>query len=166
VPTQTIIEQARYIFTTGKLLRRHIFNSLVRIEAGETDNGRCCAELSLAQFNLLMTVQSQGAITCGELAARLGVSPPSVSVMTERLVDKGFLVRERSSTDRRKVLLRISDREEERFSRIEENLLASFVRLVEAVGEDTAAKWVEVLKQVEQVLSAADSRRETGGPRP
>lgn len=153
MPDQLIIDQARYIFTTGKLLRHHIFNSLSRIESQDRGGG-LCSEISLAQFNLLMTIQGQGPITCGQLAERLGVSPPSVSVMVDRLVDKGFLVRERSSQDRRKVLLRISDHQSERFRRIEETLLAGFIQLVEAVGRDTAEKWVDVLRQVEQVLTA------------
>ena len=149
MPGQKIIEQARFIFTTGKLLRRHIFSTLARSE-GEGKHG--CTDLSLAQFNLLMAVQTHGAITGGELAVQLGVSPPSVSVMVERLVERGLLVRERSREDRRKVVLRISPDEALHFARIEEQILASFVELVEEVGEETASKWVEVLGQVEQVL--------------
>ena len=106
----------------------------------------------MAQFNLLMAVQASGEITGGELAAQLGVSPPSVSVMVERLVDRGRLVRERSSEDRRKVVLRMSDEASTHFARIEEQVLASFVSLVEEVGEETAEKWVQVLQQVERVL--------------
>lgn len=150
MPDQKTIEQARYIFTTGKLLRRHIFSSLTRVEAD--DRGSACSELSLAQFNLLMAVQAHGEITGAELAAELGVSPPSVSVMVERLVERGLLIRQRSPEDRRKVVLRMSSDEALHFSKIEEQVLANFVGLVEEVGEETARKWVEVLQQVEQVL--------------
>ncbi len=160
MPDQKTIEQARYIFTTGKLLRRYYFSTLAKTE----DEGRTCgcADLSLAQFNLLMAVQTQGAITGGELAAQLGVSPPSVSVMVERLVERGLLVRERSTEDRRKVVLRISNDEALHFARIEEQMLASFVDLVDEVGDETAGKWVEVLHQVEQVLRRKFEQR-TGG---
>lgn len=161
MPDQKTIEQARYIFTTGKLLRRHIFSTLVRAE----DKGRkCgCSDLSMAQFNLLMAVQTHGAVTGGELAAQLGVSPPSVSAMVERLVDRGLLIRERSKADRRKVVLRISPDEALHFARIEEQILASFVDLVEEVGEETACKWVEVLGQVEQVLRRKFEQNPGGG---
>ncbi len=156
---QKIIEQARFIFTTGKLLRRHIFSTLARSE-GEGKHG--CSDLSLAQFNLLMAVQNHGAITGGELAAQLGVSPPSVSVMVERLVERGMLIRERSKADRRKVVLRISNDEALHLARIEEQVLASFVDLVEAVGDETADKWVEVLQQVEQVLGRKSEQKTRG----
>ena len=149
MPEQKIIEQARYIFTAGKQLRRHIFSSVAHAEA-EAHCG--CPDLSMAQFNLLMAVQAAGEITGSELAGRLGVSPPSVSVMVERLVERGLLVRERSSEDRRKVVLRMSDEASIHFARIEEQVLASFVELVREIGPETAEKWVEVLQQVEQVL--------------
>jgi DNA-binding MarR family transcriptional regulator len=150
LPDQKTIEQARYIFTTGKLLRRHIFSSLARVE---NNNSKCaCSELSLAQFNLLMTVQAHGTITGVQLAAQLGVSPPSVSVMVERLVERGLLVRERSQEDRRKVVIRMSNDEALHFSHIEEQVLSNFVSLVEEIGEETVEQWVEVLKKVQQVL--------------
>jgi len=150
LPDQKLIEQARYIFTTGKLLRRHIFSSLNQIDAGERT---CpCPDLSMAQFNLLMAVQASGEITGGELAVQLGVSPPSISVMVERLVERGLLVRQRSVEDRRKVVLKMSSEASLHFARIEEQVLASFVSLVEEVGEETAGKWVEVLQQVKRVL--------------
>lgn len=106
----------------------------------------------MAQFNLLMAVQASGEITGGELAVQLGVSPPSISVMVERLVERGLLVRQRSVEDRRKVVLKMSSEASLHFARIEEQVLASFVSLVEEVGEETAGKWVEVLQQVKRVL--------------
>lgn len=163
MPDQKTREQARYIFSTGKLLRRHIFSSLAKIE---TENRECgCSDLSMAQFNLLMTVQSLGEVTGVELASQLGVSPPSVSVMVDRLVERGLLIRQRSRHDRRKVIIRLSSDKALRLARIEEQLLAGFVDLVEEVGTETAEKWVEVLQQVEQVLwrqSPLKRRAETG----
>jgi DNA-binding MarR family transcriptional regulator len=111
-----------------------------------------CGDLSLAQFNLLMIVRSSGEITGGELAARLGVSPPSVSTMVDKLVAREMLVRQRSSEDRRKVVLQMSSGEAHHFAAVEKEILKNFVALIEEVGEDTASKWVEVLSEVEQVL--------------
>ncbi len=162
MPDQKIIEQARYIFTAGKQLRRHIFSSVARVEAGS----HCgCPDLSMAQFNLLMAVHAAGEITGSELAAQLGVSPPSVSVMVERLVDRDLLVRKRSSEDRRKVVLRMSDEASTHFARIEEQVLASFVELVQEVGPETAEKWVQVLQRVEQVLGRRPARKKEGPAR-
>ena len=72
--------------------------------------------------------------------------------MAKLLVEHGLLVRERSKKDRHKVVLQISNDEALHPARIEEQVLASFVDLVEEVGNETADKRVEARKQVEQVL--------------
>jgi DNA-binding MarR family transcriptional regulator len=99
-----------------------------------------------------MIVHGSGEITGGELAVQLGVSPPSVSAMVDRLVERGMLVRNRSSEDRRKVVLKMSSEEAHHFAAVEKKILNGFVGLVEEVGEETAARWVEVLNRVEKVL--------------
>ena len=147
-------EQARYIFTASKVLRRYIFSFLSKME----QSFRLSGELSVAQLNLLMAVRSQPAITVSGLAAALGVSPPSVSVMVDRLVERGLLSRERSRVDRRKVVLRVSPKEEQRLEAIEDQMLAAFIDLVEAVGPETARKWGEVLRRVEEVLDRRDKK--------
>ncbi|HEB50564.1 MAG TPA: MarR family transcriptional regulator [Desulfobulbus sp.] len=151
---QEAMEYARYIFGVGKKLRRHVFTRMARLKMDCND----CAipDLSVAQLDLLMSVRSQGEVSLGGLAALLGVSPPSASVMVEKLVERGLLIRERSTVDRRKVMIRVSPGESERLDRMEQRLLASFVELVEEVGMETAARWAEVLRQVEQVLQRCE----------
>ncbi|WP_457574522.1 MarR family winged helix-turn-helix transcriptional regulator [Desulfolithobacter sp.] len=143
-------KQARYIFTVGKMVRRHLLQGLA---SGSARGGDCChGELSLAQLNLLLTVRGQQELTLTELADLLGVSPPSVSVMVERLVDKGLLVRERSTADRRKVVISLSPDAMQDLDRIEEQMIAAFVDLVRDLGPETARQWYGVLQQVEKVL--------------
>jgi len=105
-----------------------------------------------------MAVQANEGITGSELATILGVSPPSISVMVERLVERDLLVRERSAHDRRKVVLRLSGAKARELALIEEQILASFVDLVTEIGEETAEKWVAVLGEVEKVLQQKFTR--------
>jgi len=107
----------------------------------------------MAQVQMLMTVQGCGGSTISNLAEQLNVSPPSASCMVDRLEDKGFLYRERSTEDRRKVVVRLSKQAAAQAEKMEEAVLAAFLDLVEKVGPETAQKWCEVLKRVEQVLS-------------
>ena len=154
------LQQARYIFSVGKMLRHHVFSSLSRVGGEAKDCGH--SDLSMAQFNLIVTVRNQGEITLTELAEKLDVSPPSVSVMVERLVERGLLVRERSSADRRKVIIQVSPDEDHHIAELEESIVATFVELVDELGPETARKWYEVLEQVEQVLKrrqAEDKKR-------
>ncbi len=144
------IEQARYIFSVGKMIRRHVFDSLPRMEINGRENG--CPELSMAQMNLLMAVRGHDELTLSSLAETLRVSSPSVSVMVDRLVERGVLNRERSIRDRRKVVIALTPDTSQLLEKMEEKILASFIVLVEELGAETAQKWGEVLQRVEEVL--------------
>lgn len=145
------LERARYIFRVGKMLQHHIFSTFAQLETERDED--TALELSIAQFKLLMTVRHHGEMTLKELAEKLNVSSPSVSVMVEKLVERKLLIRERSERDRRKVVIRVSGKEKVHLDAIEEQVLAVFVQLIEDVGPDIAQKWEEVLTRVEQVLA-------------
>lgn len=53
------------------------------------------------EFTILMLVKSNPAITQKRLAQTLAVSAPSITILLDRLVDKGWIERVRSDTDRR-----------------------------------------------------------------
>ena len=145
------IDQARFIARAGRKLKDHIFSIQSGLHCGRSS---CRGEeLSMAQVQVLMTLQGSGESTISDLARQLQVSPPSTSSMVDRLVDKGFLHRERSSEDRRKVVVRLSEQAAAQAGRMEEAVLAAFLDLVEKVGPETAQKWCEVLERVEQVLA-------------
>lgn len=145
------VEQARFIASAGHKLKNHIFS----IQSGLQHGNASCKgeELSMAQVQVLMTLQSSGDSTITKLAEQLQVSVPSASCMVDRLEDKGFLHRERSTEDRRKVVVRLSSQAKIQAEEMENAVLAAFLDLVEKVGPETARKWCEVLESVEQVLS-------------
>jgi len=140
-----VMNQARFIFTTGKLIRNRIFRNYT----GHAEDKFC--ELSLPQIHLVNVTRERGQATIKELSEFLGVSPPSASAMVDRLVEKGILVREQSREDRRKVLVSLSGRAEDVLENVEEAIFRSFVDLVEKIGPDTARKWCEVLEKVRDV---------------
>ncbi len=149
-------DQARFIAGVVKKLRAHIFAIQSSLHDG---TGSCKGEeLSVAQVQTVMAVHSLGEVTISNLAAELNVSPPSVSNMVDRLVEKKVLIRERSKQDRRKVVVRLSERAMARATKMEGAVLAAFYDLVEKVGPKTAEKWCEVLACVEQVLAESGKK--------
>lgn len=151
-------EQARFIARAGRKLKDHIFS----IQSGLHNGCSACKgdELSMAQVQMVMAVQSAGVLTISALAEKLKVSPPSASCMVDRLVDKGVLLRERSERDRRKVVVRLSEQAAAHAESMEGAVLAAFLDLVEKVGPETAEKWCEVLERVEQVLAKSEKNNE------
>ena len=149
-----VTKQARYIFGVAKMVRHHVMSSLPKVE------GVCMhGDLSVAQMNLILAVRTRGEVTLTELAEILGVSPPSVSVMVERLVERELLMRERATSDRRKVLIQVSPGASQHIAEMEERVVATFVELLEELGPSTAGKWHEVLEKVEGVLLKRQSEQ-------
>lgn len=146
-----VLTHARYIFTTGRM----IHDRITRITTGacmSIAKDDRFGELSAPQMNMLMMIRVRETVSVTELAALLNVSPPSVSTMVDRLVERGLLTRTPSDRDRRKVVIRVSAEALKDIAQVEELVLGSFVKLVEAVGPETTQKWCEVLRQIKQVL--------------
>lgn len=66
---------------------------------------RAWAEMGLttAQLRVLFLTREQPGVTAGELATRLGVTPPTISGIVDRLVKLGLVRREDDESDRRLV---------------------------------------------------------------
>ena len=150
MPSKDTLEQARYIFTSTKLIRDRILRNMTGHAALNGKKGRF-GDLSLAQIHAVNVTRDRGQVTITKLAEMLGVSPPSASAMVDRLVEKGILIRNHSKKDRRKVVVRVAEDAVNTFDKIEENILESFIRLVEGIGPETACKWCEVLERVREV---------------
>ena len=148
---QAVLTRARYIFTTGRMIHDRIMRISTGASMHNTKDDRF-GDLSAPQMNMLMMIRVREAVSVTELAELLGVSPPSVSTMVDRLVERGLLTRIPSAQDRRKVVIRVSPDALKDITQVEEIILGAFVELVEAVGPETTLKWCEVLDQIQQVL--------------
>jgi DNA-binding MarR family transcriptional regulator len=58
-------------------------------------------KLRHVEFTILMLVKSNPAVTQKQLAQTLAVSAPNITILLDRLEDKGWIERVRSATDRR-----------------------------------------------------------------
>jgi len=142
---------ARYIMTTGKLIRDRMV-PLHHLHFGSGINKPALKDLSLSQIQTILTIYSSEKISMTTLSKRMGVSPPSSSAMVGRLVEKGILMREHSQRDRRKVMVWVAPSFKTDIQIIEEAILLRFVDLVEKLGHETAVKWCDVLEKVKAIL--------------
>ncbi|ALS23436.1 MULTISPECIES: MarR family winged helix-turn-helix transcriptional regulator [Paenibacillus] len=80
------------------------------------------ADLSLTgpQMMILFTISSSGRCPVGQLAQKMEVTPGAISVMIDRLVNNGFVVRKYDPKDRRVVLLEITGQGREALEKIRE----------------------------------------------
>jgi DNA-binding MarR family transcriptional regulator len=145
------LEQARIIFSRGKMIHDSV-NRIISEHMITCDSCEQLRDLSVTQLHAIMKIKHNGQLTMTKLADLMGVSPPSASAMVDRLVERGLLVREHSTEDRRKVVVRISPSAIENSQEVENTLQAFFVSLVEKIGSETAQQWCDVLAKVESVL--------------
>jgi len=145
------LANARHIFTTGRKVHDLVQQTITSACMAEGINHRF-GELSSSQMNMILMIRVREAVSVTQLASLLSVSPPSVSAMVDRLVERGLLTRTPSSEDRRKVVIRVSPEAIEEISRVEEKVLDAFVKLVEALGPQTTRMWCEVLDRIKDVL--------------
>jgi DNA-binding MarR family transcriptional regulator len=66
--------------------------------------------LTAPQLWVLKTLQREGDLPAGRLASRLAVHQSSMSLLLDRLEGRGFIRRVRSKTDRRSVVIGLTDR--------------------------------------------------------
>ncbi|MBR2568889.1 MAG: MarR family transcriptional regulator [Paenibacillus sp.] len=85
-----------------------LFKKLIK-RATQEWNRRVDEEMSMNQFRLLCILRKQGSTQVNELAEKLGVTAGAITGMADKLMDRGRVVRTRISTDRRAVLLEITE---------------------------------------------------------
>ena len=68
--------------------------------------------LTVKQLHCIQLIEEYRNPTLTELASGLGITKPSVTVLIEKLVDKGFVKKVKSDTDRRSAHLHLTDRGE------------------------------------------------------
>ena len=71
--------------------------------------GRFPGELTLPQYQLLEALREISELPVGELADRAGVAPPTATRMLDCLARDGFVERRHSESDRRSVLVSLTD---------------------------------------------------------
>lgn len=67
-------------------------------------------DLTMPQFKLLLLIASCQGMRVGDLAQRLGVTPPTVTTILDRLVEHELVRREDDPLDRRLVIARLTSK--------------------------------------------------------
>jgi DNA-binding MarR family transcriptional regulator len=85
---------------------RSVFRTLSRMRGRDTHLGG--SQLSHAQFELLIELFERGELPAGELASAARLAPGTVTQMLDHLAACGHVVRDRSRSDRRVVVSRLT----------------------------------------------------------
>ncbi len=146
---EDIQKTAQFIFNKGRFVHERIDLLTKNIMLSKDASVK---NLTFAQMAVIMAIFKEGALSLSDLSGVLKVSPPSASVMVDKLVEKKYLTRQRSKNDRRKVLISVSAEMRQHMEQVELAVLNMFEGLIAKVGKDISEMWCKVLTAVESSL--------------
>ena len=105
----------------------------------------CCCGVSQAQCFLIVEIGRKPGISVKELAEILRTDKSSISRSVEELVQKGFVERTPSKEDRRYVELRLLQKGQERFKKIEHDMYIKFKEVWDRIPAEKHTQVLEAL---------------------
>mgnify|MGYP003288874294 CR=1 FL=1 len=117
----------------------------------------CCCGVSQTQCFLIVEIGRKPGISVKELAEILRMDKSAVSRAVEELVQKCFVERSPSKEDRRYVELRLLQKGQERFEKIEHDMYLKFKDVWELIPEEKRGQVLESLRLYNEACMATES---------
>jgi DNA-binding MarR family transcriptional regulator len=113
--------------------------------------------LSPPHLNLLFTIahRPKGA-SVKDLAEFTGVTPGAITQFVDVLVEKGLVMREGDTVDRRVVRLKVTPLAISQFERFRQEHLASFSKVFEVLTEDELKQLLALMEKIDIHNAAKD----------
>lgn len=126
--------------------------------------------ISMAQLHIMYTVQRSGEMTMSHLADVLNVSLSNATGLIDRLEERGFIERSRVPTDRRIVLVRVTDAGTTMLAEVDalsDSLMRSVLDRLPASQLRGVAHAVSALREaVDAVVESSPHRHASSTPAP
>lgn len=119
----------------------------------------CCqCSVSKAECFLVVEIGRKPGICIKELAGILKIDKSGVSRSVDELVKKGFVTREPSKTDRRSVVLKLTESGKARFEKIEKDMYIEFKKVFSMIGKSDQDKVLEALRIYNEACRKVEGR--------
>ncbi len=115
------------------------------------------ANLSISQMFLLVNLREVRMASISELARARRVSLPTITGMVERLIQAGQVERISDSEDRRRVLVRLTDRGKKTVGTMVQAIRKRWYSILRNIPEDDQAVFLRTIRRILSVLE-----KETG----
>jgi DNA-binding MarR family transcriptional regulator len=147
--TSTSDEGAVAILRTADVLRR-AFTEVLAVH-----------DITLAQYNVLRILRGAGpaGLPTLEVAARLIETAPGITLMMNRLVQRGWVRRRRSRSDRRQVLCHLTDSGSSLLAQLDAPFRSSGDRALQALSVADQLRLVHMLDAVRRDHAARAERK-------
>ncbi|MCX8065075.1 MAG: MarR family transcriptional regulator [Candidatus Hydrogenedentes bacterium] len=143
--------EAKEIFQTIQLIHKWL-HRYFQVSCEDRERSKIGHDLTMPQFHMLITIKEHGPMNLKELSEKLGVSSSSASLMLDKLVEMGYVLREQSEEDRREINIRLSSYAEKTLEIHEEQILRAFSDLLAGLDEGTVKQWLGTYRRVRKFL--------------
>jgi DNA-binding MarR family transcriptional regulator len=106
-----------------RFIRRHSFRAWMELD------------LTIPQLKSLFFISNRPGTNPGKLASALGVTPPNVTGIVDRLVDQGLVIRQEKPGDRRALVLHLTEQGETILSDLREHRTSSMREILTRLDE-------------------------------
>jgi len=112
--------------------------------------------LTLSQRVVLQTLAQQGPATPSAIAREVSLSQATITVILDRLGERALISRERSQTDRRNVVVDLTDAGRQILSEAPEALQANFLKSFDELADWEQHMLIASLQRLAELMSAED----------
>lgn len=112
--------------------------------------------LTNPQFIVLKEIASQDGIMVKEVADRINLSSATVTSILDRLESRGFVRRERSMSDKRRVDLHLNDKGKEMLINAPKPLQEHFIVKFEALETWEQSQMIAIMQRMAKMMDADD----------
>lgn len=106
-----------------------------------------------ADIQTLRFVSSHSGCRLTDLAEHLGVVPTTASSIVDRLVERGFVRRDRPETNRRAIALDLTEAGAVAFSRLESEELATMKTMLDALPEADRSQFIQSMTRIAETVA-------------
>ena len=104
--------------------------------------------ISIPQYTLLSFLNQSTGITMSRLAELMEHTSPATTGLVDRLVTGGLVERFGNPTDRRQVLVKITDKGRELVEKIKANIVTQILEIAKDLNEDDMRAWVRIYRTI------------------
>lgn len=112
---------------------------------GECNKSNCCSGITFAQCHTITEIGRAKQLTLNDLATSLNTDKGAMSRSVKDLVKKGFVQREVDERDRRYVIISLTQKGEEKYNFIQNDMQKYFKQILSNIPEEKQEQVLESL---------------------
>lgn len=116
------------------------------------------------QIHSLMWLGTEGPITMGELARRVGITEKTITGVVDRLEREKLVLRQRDAIDRRVVRVALTGKGSKTFARVEAQMKENLSRLIEMLDASDRRALFRILTKLAQRMGPSRTLFAEGSP--